>query len=246
MARIGACVCVTALRSLLLDQHANQEPDHMHHDTPLIATIVAGLALAFVCGAIAHRLRISPLVGYLVAGIAIGPYTPGFVGDQALANELAEIGVILLMFGVGLHFSLKELWSVRAIAIPGAVAQIGLATLLRPRPRTRARMVGRAGIVFGLALSVASTGRAAPSAAGAAARQHRARAYRRRLARRRRHRHGADAGAAAGPRSPFLGGNTSGPRARMAPRRRPARPGVSDIATGAGVHNREGRRASSP
>src|SRR5690348_274454 len=102
----------------------------MPHDTPLIATIVAGLALAFIFGAIAHRLRVSPLVGYLLAGIAMEPYTPGFVGDQALANELAEIGVILLMFGVGLHFSLKELWSVRMIAIPGAIAQIGLATLL--------------------------------------------------------------------------------------------------------------------
>jgi CPA2 family monovalent cation:H+ antiporter-2 len=129
----------------------------MPHDTPLIATIVAGLALAFVCGAIAHRIRISPLVGYLIAGIAIGPYTPGFVGDQALANELAEIGVILLMFGVGLHFSLKELWSVRAIAIPGAVAQIGLATLLGLGLALALGWTVGAGIVFGLALSVAST-----------------------------------------------------------------------------------------
>ena len=79
----------------------------MPHHTPLIATIVTGLALAFVFGALAHRLRISPLVGYLVAGIAIGPFTPGFIADQGLANELAEIGVILLMFGVGLHFSIK-------------------------------------------------------------------------------------------------------------------------------------------
>ncbi len=129
----------------------------MPHDTPLIATIVAGLALAFVFGAIAHRLRISPLVGYLLAGIAIGPYTPGFVGDQALANELAEIGVILLMFGVGLHFSLKELWSVRKIAIPGAVAQIALATLLGLGLALALGWTVGAGIVFGLALSVAST-----------------------------------------------------------------------------------------
>src|SRR5690349_1813419 len=102
----------------------------MPHSTPLIATIVTGLALAFVFGALAHRLRISPLVGYLVAGIAIGPFTPGFIADQGLANELAEIGVILLMFGVGLHFSMKELWAVRAIAVPGAVVQIAVATLL--------------------------------------------------------------------------------------------------------------------
>lgn len=129
----------------------------MPHDTPLIATIVAGLALAFLFGALAHRLRISPLVGYLLAGIAMGPYTPGFVGDQALANELAEIGVILLMFGVGLHFSLKELWSVRKIAIPGAVAQIALATLLGLGLALALGWTVGAGIVFGLALSVAST-----------------------------------------------------------------------------------------
>ena len=78
----------------------------MPHNTPLISTIVVALALAWVFGAIAHRLKVPPLVGYLLAGIAIGPFTPGFVADQALANELSEIGVILLMFGVGLHFSL--------------------------------------------------------------------------------------------------------------------------------------------
>src|SRR3546814_129168 len=129
----------------------------MPHHTPLIATIVVGLVLAFILGAIANRLRISPLVGYLLAGVAVGPSTPGFVADLALAPELAEIGVILLMFGVGLHFSLKDLLSVRAIAIPGAVAQIGIATLLG---LGLARILGwsiGAGIVFGLALSVAST-----------------------------------------------------------------------------------------
>jgi len=93
----------------------------MPHYTPLIATIVGGLVLAFIFGAIAHRLRLPPLVGYLVAGICAGPFTPGFVADQSLAPELAEIGVILLMFGVGLHFSLKDLMSVKMIAIPGAV-----------------------------------------------------------------------------------------------------------------------------
>ena len=101
----------------------------MVHHTPLIATIVVALVLAFVFGALAQRLRLSPLVGYLLAGVVIGPFTPGYVADQGIANELAEIGVILLMFGVGLHFSLKDLMSVRAIAIPGAVVQIGVATL---------------------------------------------------------------------------------------------------------------------
>jgi voltage-gated potassium channel Kch len=102
----------------------------MPHETPLIATIVAGLGLAFIFGALANRFRVPPLVGYLIAGVLVGPNTPGFVADQNLALELAEIGVILLMFGVGLHFSLKDLLSVRAIAIPGAVVQIGFATAL--------------------------------------------------------------------------------------------------------------------
>ncbi len=102
----------------------------MPHDTPLIATVVAGLGLAFVFGTIAQRFRVPPLVGYLLAGVAVGPFTPGFVADQALATELAELGIILLMFGVGLHFSLNDLLSVRAIAVPGAIAQIAVATLL--------------------------------------------------------------------------------------------------------------------
>jgi CPA2 family monovalent cation:H+ antiporter-2 len=129
----------------------------MPHYTPLIATIVAGLVLAFIFGAIAHRLRISPLVGYLLAGVLAGPYTPGFVADQALANELAELGVILLMFGVGLHFSLKDLLSVRAIAIPGAIAQIAAATLMGMGMVHFLGWGWVAGFVFGLALSVAST-----------------------------------------------------------------------------------------
>src|SRR3990170_2184871 len=102
----------------------------MPHETSLIATIVAGIGLAFIFGAIANRLRIPPLVGYLFAGALVGPHTPGFVADQALASQLAELGVILLMFGVGLHFSLKDLLSVRAIAVPGAVVQIAVATAL--------------------------------------------------------------------------------------------------------------------
>ncbi|WP_214476152.1 cation:proton antiporter [Mesorhizobium sp. dw_380] len=129
----------------------------MPHDTPLIATIVAGLGLAFVFGALANRFRIPPLVGYLVAGVLVGPNTPGFVADAGLANELAEIGVILLMFGVGLHFSLKDLLSVRAIAVPGAIVQIGFATALGAGLSWILGWSMGAGLVFGLALSVAST-----------------------------------------------------------------------------------------
>ncbi|MBK8838882.1 MAG: Kef family K(+) transporter [Hyphomonadaceae bacterium] len=129
----------------------------MPHATPLISLLTIGLGFAFVFGMIATRLKLSPLVGYLVAGVVIGPFTPGFVGDPHLAGELAEIGVILLMFGVGLHFSLKDLLSVRAIAIPGALAQIGAATLLGLGMGTLMGWTVEAGIVFGLALSVAST-----------------------------------------------------------------------------------------
>jgi len=127
------------------------------HYTPLIATIVIGLVLAFILGVIAHRLKISPLVGYLLAGVLVGPSTPGFVADQGLANELAEIGVILLMFGVGLHFSMKDLMSVKAIALPGAVVQIGAATLLGMGLGWSVGWPLVGGLVFGLALSVAST-----------------------------------------------------------------------------------------
>ena len=129
----------------------------MPHHTPLIATIVIGLSLAFVLGSLAHRLRVSPIAGYLLAGILVGPHTPGFVADQSLALELAEIGVILLMFGVGLHFSLADLMSVRKIAIPGAIAQIGVATVLGLGLAVLLGWSVGSGIVFGLALSVAST-----------------------------------------------------------------------------------------
>lgn len=127
------------------------------HHTPLIATIAAGLGLAFIFGMLAHRLRLSPLVGYLIAGIAVGPFTPGFVADQELANQLAEIGVILLMFAVGLHFSLKDLMAVKAIALPGAVVQITVATVLGMALAWWLGWGIGAGLVFGLALSVAST-----------------------------------------------------------------------------------------
>lgn len=129
----------------------------MPHATPLITTIVAGIGLAFLFGAIAARFRIPPLVGYLLAGIVAGPFTPGIVADVTLAPQLAEIGVILLMFGVGLHFSLKDLLSVSAIAIPGAVVQIAVATAMGLGLAMLMGWTVPAGLVFGLALSVAST-----------------------------------------------------------------------------------------
>ena len=129
----------------------------MHHTTPLITTIVGGLVLAFLLGMLANRLRISPLVGYLLAGVLAGPFTPGFVADTNLAPELAELGVILLMFGVGLHFSLKDLMSVKSIAIPGAIAQIAVATLLGMGLSWAMGWSWMTGLVFGLCLSTAST-----------------------------------------------------------------------------------------
>lgn len=129
----------------------------MPHHAPLIATIVAGLVVAFIFGAIAHRIKVSPIAGYLLAGVAVGPFTPGFVANSDLANELAELGVILLMFGVGLHFSLRDLLSVRRIAVPGAVVQIAAATAMGIGLAYVAGWGLQAGIVFGLSLSVAST-----------------------------------------------------------------------------------------
>ena len=129
----------------------------MPHESKLIALIAVGFVLALAFGFAAARVRLPPLVGYLVAGIAIGPFTPGFVADSDLASELAEIGVILLMFGVGLHFSIATLLRVRRIALPGAIAQIAVATAVGGG---LARWWGwdlSAGLVFGLALSVAST-----------------------------------------------------------------------------------------
>jgi CPA2 family monovalent cation:H+ antiporter-2 len=129
----------------------------MPQHSPLVSTIVVGLVLAFAFGALAHRFKLSPLVGYLLAGVVIGPFTPGFIADQSIANELAEIGVILLMFGVGLQFSLQELLSVRAIAVPGAIAQIVVATALGMGLAWLLGWNMGAGLVFGVALSVAST-----------------------------------------------------------------------------------------
>ena len=129
----------------------------MVEHSPLVSTIVVGLVLAFGFGAVAHRLKISPLVGYLLAGVVIGPFTPGFVADQRIANDLADIGVILLMFGVGLQFSINELLSVRGIAVPGALVQIAVATALGAALAWLLGWPLGAGIVFGFALSVAST-----------------------------------------------------------------------------------------
>ena len=129
----------------------------MPHETTLIATVAAAFGLAFVFGYIAARVRLQPLVGYLIAGIVVGPFTPGYVADVPLAAQLAEIGVILLMFGVGLHFSVRDLLSVRRIAIPGALVQIAAATLISAVAVHLRGWTWSAGIVFGLSLSVAST-----------------------------------------------------------------------------------------
>ncbi|MBL9137789.1 MAG: cation:proton antiporter [Verrucomicrobiales bacterium] len=129
----------------------------MPHDVSLLSTIAVGFVLAFVLGFIAIRCRLPPLVGYLVAGIALGPHTPGFVADSGVTSQLAEIGVILLMFGVGLHFSLADLVAVRRLAIPGAVGQIVLATALGAGMAMMWGWSLGAGLVLGLSLSVAST-----------------------------------------------------------------------------------------
>ena len=129
----------------------------MQHNTPLIGMLVGGFVFAYLCGMLAVRLRMPPLIGYLLAGVMVGPFTPGFVADQSLAPELAEIGVILLMFGVGLHFSLKDLLSVKTIAIPGAIVQIAMATLMGMALAHVLQWSPGAGFLFGLSLSVAST-----------------------------------------------------------------------------------------
>ena len=129
----------------------------MPHDISLIATVAAAFGLAMIFGYLAVRLRMPPLVGYLLAGILIGPATPGFVADVGLAGQLAEIGVMLLMFGVGLHFSLDDLLAVKRIAVPGAIVQILVATLLGMAAAMFWGWSAGAALVFGLCLSVAST-----------------------------------------------------------------------------------------
>ncbi len=128
-----------------------------HSDATLITLLAVGLGLAFVFGALATRLKLSPLVGYLVAGVVVGPFTPGFVADAGLAGELAEIGVILLMFGVGLHFSPKDLLSVRAVAVPMILIQIVVMMLAGTGLGLLFGWSVESGIVFGLGLSIAST-----------------------------------------------------------------------------------------
>ncbi|GCE13845.1 cation:proton antiporter [Tengunoibacter tsumagoiensis] len=129
----------------------------MHHDLPLLINITVALCFAFVGGLIARRLKLPTLIGYMVAGVLIGPSTPGYVGDLHTIEQLAELGVIFLMFGVGLHFSLQDLWAVRRIAVPGALAQMVLATLLGLLLATYWGWSLGAGIVLGLGVSIAST-----------------------------------------------------------------------------------------
>jgi CPA2 family monovalent cation:H+ antiporter-2 len=127
------------------------------HDLPLVDTIAAGLTAALLLGLATQRLGLSPIVGYLLAGIAIGPFTPGFVGDVQIASQLAEIGVILLMFGVGINFHLKDMITVQRIAVPGALLQITLATAVTSVLVAAMGWKWSSGIVLGIAISVAST-----------------------------------------------------------------------------------------
>ena len=129
----------------------------MPHDVSLIATVAIGFALAFPLGFLAHRLRLPPLVGYLMGGVALGQFAPGFVADSALTGQLAEIGVMLLMFGVGLHFSMRDLMAVRRIAVPGAIGQIVIVTAIGSGMATLWGWKLGAGLILGLSLSVAST-----------------------------------------------------------------------------------------
>ena len=129
----------------------------MLHSAPLIATITAGLGLAFILGLAVTRIGLPPIVGYLLAGVLVGPHSPGFTADAAIASQLAEIGVIMLMFGVGLHFSLTDLLSVKRVAIPGAIGRIAIVTLAGAGIAQLWDWPLGAGLVFGLSLSVAST-----------------------------------------------------------------------------------------
>jgi CPA2 family monovalent cation:H+ antiporter-2 len=129
----------------------------MPHNLDLILTVTGGLTAALVFGLLTQRLKLSPIVGYLLAGIAVGPFTPGFVAHGGIAEQLAELGVVLLMFGVGLHFHLRELLAVKRFAIPGAILQIAAATLLAWLATKAFGFSTKGGLVFGLAISVAST-----------------------------------------------------------------------------------------
>ncbi len=140
-----------------MSKHLQEPRSLMPHSTPLITTIATAFGLALLLGFLASRLKLPALVGYLLAGVLIGPFTPGFVADTAIASELAEIGVMLLMFGVGLHFSIDDLLEVRKVAVPGAALQIVVATALGGGVAIAWGWGLGAALVFGLALSVAST-----------------------------------------------------------------------------------------
>src|SRR5690606_25393452 len=127
------------------------------HDITLLINIVVALVVAFIGGVIARRIGLPTIVGYLVAGIALGPFTPGFIGDTDIITQLAELGVIFLMFGVGLHFSLSDLWRVRTVAIPGALGQMLLTTMLAYGVSQWWGWSPASGIVLGLAIYIAST-----------------------------------------------------------------------------------------
>ena len=129
----------------------------VEHPAALIETVAIGLVAAFAGGIVAHRLRLPVIVGYLVAGVAVGPFTPGLVADPDTSKQLAELGVILLMFGVGIHFSPADLLSVRAVAVPGAVGQIAVATVLGVGVGTAIGWGFVGGLILGLSVSVAST-----------------------------------------------------------------------------------------
>src|SRR3954470_10496670 len=124
------------------------------HENQLILTLACGLAAALALGYVTHRLGLSPIVGYLLAGIAVGPNTPGFVADRHLAGQLAEVGVILLMFGVGLHFHVGDLLAVRTVAVPGAAVQILAAAALGAGVAGAFGWGSKAAVVYGLSVSV--------------------------------------------------------------------------------------------
>src|SRR4051812_39359875 len=129
----------------------------MPHNLDLIVTLAGALGVALVLGLITHRLHVSPIVGYLFAGVLVGPHTPGFVANRGMAEQLSEIGVVLLMFGVGLHFHAKDLLKIWKVAVPGAVAQIAVATALGVLVTSAFGWSLSAGVLFGLAIAVAST-----------------------------------------------------------------------------------------
>jgi len=148
---------IAYLRSSDLIHAGRREHAFVTHDSPLIALLAVGFCLAFVFGAIASRLKLSPLLGYLLAGVLIGPSTPGFVADEGLAQEVADVGVILLMFGVGLHFSPRDLMSVRGVAVPMTLLTIACTVAAGVGVSMLLGWGAEAGVVFGLSLSVAST-----------------------------------------------------------------------------------------